>query len=157
SYTIVNQSTGAVTVQSSGANTITILAAGTSGTFTANTATPTTAGNWNAQYLGDNVASGKALTVSNSLTFTGTDGSSVAFGTGGTVLYTGSTIPLTVGTTTIGSGSSGRVLYDNAGVLGEMTTSGSGTQLALTNSPSFTTPTLGAATATSINGLTITS
>lgn len=34
-------------------------------------------------------ASGKTLTVSNTLTFTGTDSSSVAFGTGGTVLYSG--------------------------------------------------------------------
>jgi hypothetical protein len=33
------------------------------------------------------VADGKTLTASNTLTFTGTDGSSVAFGTGGTVLY----------------------------------------------------------------------
>lgn len=32
---------------------------------------------------------GKTLTVSNTLTFTGTDSSSVAFGTGGTVLYSG--------------------------------------------------------------------
>lgn len=33
------------------------------------------------------IASGKTLTVSNTLTFTGTDASSVAFGAGGTVLY----------------------------------------------------------------------
>lgn len=33
------------------------------------------------------VASGKTLTVSNTLTFTGTDASSVAFGAGGTVVY----------------------------------------------------------------------
>lgn len=38
------------------------------------------------------IASGKTLTVSNTLTFTGTDASSVAFGAGGTVLYTGSTL-----------------------------------------------------------------
>lgn len=38
------------------------------------------------------VASGKTLTVSNTLTFTGTDSSSVAFGTGGTVLYSGGRI-----------------------------------------------------------------
>ena len=50
---------------------------------------------------------------------------------------------LTVGTTTITSGVSGRVLYDNAGLLGEMTTTGSGTVLALATSPSFTTPALG--------------
>lgn len=38
------------------------------------------------------VTSGKVLTASNTLTLTGTDGSSVAFGGGGTVLYTASTI-----------------------------------------------------------------
>lgn len=48
----------------------------------------TTAGNLNL--LGDlNIASGKSLTVSNALTLTGTDGSSVNFGTGGTVIYAG--------------------------------------------------------------------
>lgn len=62
---------------------------------------------------------------------------------------------LTIGTTTITSGTSGRVLYNNSGVVGEMTTSGSGTQLALTTSPTFTTPTLGAATATTINTLSL--
>jgi hypothetical protein len=35
------------------------------------------------------VADGKTLTASNTLTFTGTDAASVAFGAGGTVLYTG--------------------------------------------------------------------
>lgn len=35
------------------------------------------------------IADGKTLTASNTLTFTGTDASSVAFGTGGTVLYSG--------------------------------------------------------------------
>lgn len=62
---------------------------------------------------------------------------------------------LTVGTTTITSGTTTRVLYDNAGVLGEYTVSGSGS-VAMTTSPTFVTPTLGVATATSINGLTIT-
>lgn len=45
-------------------------------TFTASTGTLT-------------IASGKTLTASNTLTFTGTDSSSVAFGAGGTVLYNG--------------------------------------------------------------------
>ncbi len=50
------------------------------------------------------IADGKTLTASNTLTFTGTDGSSVAFGAGGTVLYNGgalgtpSSITLTNGT-----------------------------------------------------------
>ena len=63
---------------------------------------------------------------------------------------------LTVGSTTISSGTTTRILYDNAGVLGEYTISGSGTVVAMATSPSFTTPTLGVATATSINKMAIT-
>lgn len=85
------------------------------------------------------ITNAKTLAVSNSLTFTGTDGSSVAFGAGGTVLYTTSTIPLTVGTTTITSGTNTRILYNNAGVLGEYTVTGSGTTAVLSTSPTFTT------------------
>lgn len=68
----------------------------------------------------------------------------------GTLSWAAASSGITVGTTTIASGTSGRVLYDNAGVVGEMTTSGSGTQLALTAGPTFTTPTLGVASATSV-------
>lgn len=57
---------------------------------------------------------------------------------------------ITVGTTTITSGTTTRVLYNNAGVVGEMTTTGSGTVLALATSPVLVTPTLGVATATSL-------
>lgn len=64
---------------------------------------------------------------------------------------------ITIGTTTITSGTGGRVLYDNAGVVGEMTTTGSGTVLALATSPVFVTPTLGAATATTLGVGAITS
>lgn len=78
-YKIINPSTGAVTVQSSGANTITILAAGTSAVFTAVVATPTTAANWNSQYLGLATASAKVLTASNSLTLAGTDATTMTF------------------------------------------------------------------------------
>ncbi len=56
---------------------------------------------------------------------------------------------LTVGSTTISSGTTTRVLYDNAGVLGEYTISGTGS-VAMTTSPTFVTPTLGAATGTSL-------
>lgn len=68
---------------------------------------------------------------------------------------TGGSISLTIGTTPIASGTTTRVLYDNAGVLGEYAISGSGS-VAMTTSPTFVTPTLGAATATSINGNTLT-
>lgn len=70
-------------------------------------------------------------------------------------LLVSATTGLTVGTTTISSGTSGRVLYDNAGVLGELATTGTG-NVVLATSPTLTTPTIGVATATSINGLTIT-
>lgn len=63
---------------------------------------------------------------------------------------------LTVGTTTIANGTTTRILYDNAGVLGEYTISGSGTVVAMATSPVFTTPTLGVASATTINKVTIT-
>jgi len=49
---------------------------------------------------------------------------------------------LVVGTTAITSGTTSRVLYDNGGVVGEYTTSGTG-NVAMTTSPSFTTPALG--------------
>lgn len=75
--------------------------------------------------------------------FLQTDGSGVtswAAGGGG----------LTVGTTTIASGTTTRILYDNAGTLGEYTITGTGTVVAMAASPVFTTPTLGVATGTSV-------
>ncbi len=57
---------------------------------------------------------------------------------------------LTVGTTTIASGTNTRVLYNNSGTLGEYTVSGSG-NVAMTTSPVFTTPNIGSATG-SISG-----
>jgi hypothetical protein len=72
---------------------------------------------------------------------------------------TWSTIPgatsITVGTTTVGSGTSGYILYNNAGTLGNLATTGTG-NVVLATSPTLTTPTLGVATATSINKLTLT-
>src|SRR6185369_2896797 len=62
---------------------------------------------------------------------------------------------ITIGTTTITSGTTTRVLYDNAGVVGEYVVSGTG-NVAMTTSPTFVTPTLGVAVGTSFNGLTIT-
>jgi len=62
---------------------------------------------------------------------------------------------LTVGTTGISGGTSGRILYDNAGVLGELATTGTG-NVVLATSPSLTTPSLGVASATTINKVTLT-
>ncbi len=75
------------------------------------------------------VAAAKVLTISNTLTFTGTDTSSVAFGTGGTVLYsggnagtpsaivltnaTGTAASLTAGNATLAAGLSGTPALPN--------------------------------------------
>ncbi len=90
------------------------------------------------------VTNGKTASFSNTLTFTGTDSSSVAFGGGGTVTYTSNNLSVFAATTSA----------QLAGVISDETGSGA---LVFATSPSFTTPTLGAATATTINGLTITS
>lgn len=62
---------------------------------------------------------------------------------------------ITIGTTTITSGTNTRVLYNNSGVVGEYTISGTG-NVAMTTSPTFTTPALGtpsAAVLTNATGL----
>lgn len=83
----------------------------------------------------------------------GTAGQSVRVNAGATALeyYTPAAGGITIGTTTITSGTTTRILYDNAGVVGEYTITGTGTVVAMATSPSFTTPVLGIATATSIN------
>ena len=60
------------------------------------------------------IADGKTLTTSNTLTFTGTDASSVAFGTGGTVIYSGGAL----GTPSSGTLSSCSGLPISSGVSG---------------------------------------
>lgn len=71
----------------------------------------------------------------------------IAFWGGGAGLSnTGS---LVISSTPISGGTDKRVLYDNAGVVGEYAISGSGS-VAMTTSPTFVTPTLGAATGTSL-------
>lgn len=65
---------------------------------------------------------------------------------------------LVVGTTTITSGTDTRVLYDNAGTLGEYAISGTGS-VVMTNSPTLVTPALGtpsSATLTNATGLPLT-
>jgi len=182
-FIITNNSTGVVTVQTSAAGAITTIPGGSQATFTvASTASQT----WIAEFTGNNtvtgtgavvlansptlvtptlgaatatsingltissttgtltVANGKTLTASNTLTFTGTDSSSVAFGTGGTVTYTSNKLSVFSATTSA----------ELAGVISDETGTG---LLVFNTSPTLVTPTLGAALATSINGLTISS
>lgn len=58
----------------------------------------------------------------------GTDGQclTIAGGRLGSSICAGAATSVTVGTTAVAGGNSGRVLYDNAGVLGELTTTGNG-------------------------------
>lgn len=56
---------------------------------------------------------------------------------------------ITVGTTTIASGTNTRILYNNSGVVGEYTVSGTG-NVAMTTSPVFTTPNLGTPSAVTL-------
>lgn len=74
------------------------------------------------------IADGKTLTASNTLTFTGTDSSSVAFGTGGTVTYTSNNLSVFASTTSA----------QLAGVISDETGSGS---LVFATSPTLATPT----------------
>ncbi len=85
-YLITNLSTGLVTINSSGGNAVVVLAAGTSVLVTCTIISGTTAASWDAtSYSGTTVASGKKLTVSNSLTLAGTDGKSLTLSNTGTL------------------------------------------------------------------------
>mgnify|MGYP003402190802 FL=1 len=79
-----------------------------------------------------------AVTTSHDYKLSDITGSNKALGT------------LTVGATTVTSGTNTKVLYNSSGVLGQYTVSGSG-NVAMTTSPIFTTPTLGDASATTID------
>lgn len=83
------------------------------------------------------IGAGKTFTASNTLAFTGTDGSSVAFGTGGTVAFTSNNLSVFSSTTSA----------QLAGIISDETGSGA---LVFATSPTFVTPTLGVATATNV-------
>jgi len=83
------------------------------------------------------IADGKILTVSNTLTFTGTDASSVAFGAGGTATYTSNNLSVFAATTSL----------QLLGVISDETGSGA---LVFANTPTLVTPILGVATGTSL-------
>lgn len=89
------------------------------------------------------IADGKTLTASNTLTFTGTDASSVAFGAGGTVIYAANHIGALAATTSA----------QFAGVISNETGTG---VVVLATTPTLVTPVLGVATATSINKVALT-
>lgn len=89
------------------------------------------------------VAAGKTLTANNTLTLTGTDTASVAFGGGGTVAYVANKLSVFAATSSA----------ELAGVISDETGTGA---LVFANTPTLVTPVLGAASATTINKVTIT-
>lgn len=165
-FIIENNSTGLVTVNSSGGNAVIVLAAGTSATVTCVLTSGTTAASWDSTYIGALVASGKVFTVSNTLTLTGTDGSTLNIGAGGTLgsnaytstayaplaspTFTGTVTiptPFTLGATSVTTTGT-QLNYLNAATGTTGTTS---TNLVFSTSPVLVTPTLGVASATSLS------
>jgi hypothetical protein len=117
------------------------------------------------------IADGKTLTASNTLTFTGTDSSSVAFGSGGTVLYNGGALgtpssatltnatglPISTGVSGLATGIATFLATPTSANLASAITDETGSStLVFSNSPTLVTPTLGVASATSINKVAIT-
>lgn len=94
------------------------------------------------------IADGKTLTISNTLTFTGTDASSVAFGAGGTVLYANQSITLSGDVTGSGSTAITTTVAKIAGTTVSGTT-GSGNVVFSTNA-ALITPSIGVATGTGL-------
>lgn len=92
------------------------------------------------------LGAGKTATISNTLTFTGTDGSTAAFGVGGTVAYKGTDLSQFAATTSL----------QLKGVISDETGSGA---LVFATSPALVTPLLGTPTSgvlTSCTGLPLT-
>ncbi len=57
---------------------------------------------------------------------------------------------LTIGTSTVSGGTSGYIIYNNGGVVGNLPVTGTAGSVVLSNSPTLTTPNIGAATGTSL-------
>ena len=144
------------TITSSG--TIGLATAGVTNTYLASMASKTLKGN-----LGGGVAQPSDVTVTAVLdtlgTATGsmlyrnaTNWTTVGIGSANYVLSSTGSAPqwvdiasiytLRIGTTPVSGGTSGRVLYDNGGILGEYSITGTGS-VVLSNSPTLVTPALG--------------
>lgn len=79
SFLIENDSSGLVTVQSSGGNVLSILPQFTTLLVICKLASGTDTNSWNWDFRGYTITSGKKLSVSNTLTLAGTDGTTMTF------------------------------------------------------------------------------
>jgi hypothetical protein len=87
------------------------------------------------------IANGKTLATDNSVTFVGTDGSTVSYGTGGTIAYTANNLSVFASTTSA----------QLAGVISDETGTGS---LVFANTPTLVTPVLGTPTSGTLTNCT---
>lgn len=92
--------------------------------------------------LSDSSDNTKKATFAMSTIATGTTRTFTFPNASGTLALTGSASDIVVGTTTVTGGTNGRVLFDNAGTLGEKAVTGSG-DVVLATSPTLVTPALG--------------
>lgn len=144
-FLITNASSGAVTVNSSGANAVVVIAAGTSADVTCVKITGTDATSWNAEYAGEVISSAKLLTVTNTLTLSGTDATVMTFpnasdtvaGLAASQTFTNKTID-TAGNNAIKIAGTALSSVNGSGAV------------VLTTGPVLVTPTLGAASATTL-------
>ena len=94
-YYIANNSTGLVTINSSGGNAIVVLAAGGDARLTCILTSGTAANSWDYKYLAASIASGKILTVNNSLILSGSDATTQIFQASDTIVGRATTDTLT--------------------------------------------------------------
>lgn len=83
-----------------------------------------------------------AIAASYTLTLPVDDGNNGEFlqtNGSGTLAWAAGSSGITIGTTTVSSGTNTRILYNNAGVVGEYTLTGTGTVVVMATSPTFTT------------------
>jgi hypothetical protein len=108
-------------------------------------ATPTVTGSFTATGLVTNADLANSATTVNGQTCT----------LGSTCTVTATAATITVGTTNISGGSTGNIEFNNAGVLGEKTVTGSGSVVVLATSPTVITPTILLSDATTTTAPTI--